>query len=156
MALLQPSAARLHEADHRRTRLAGEPHHADDGLGVRLAQRTAHEARVLRVAEDGTATDAPGAGEHAVPGQGSVAGARRDDARAQGAKRAGVAERLEPFERRQALLAGGIRASARCGGDGHSGASMQSTTLCPPKPNEFEIATGARPLRSIGRDSPGT
>src|SRR5262245_35602116 len=119
MALLQPSAAGLDEADHRRARLAGEPHHADDGLGMGLTQRAAHEARVLRVAEHGTATDGAGAGEYAVPRQGAIAGARRDDARAQGAKRTGVAERLEPLERWQALLAGGIRAGAWCGGDGH-------------------------------------
>ncbi len=78
MALLQPRAPGLDEADHRRARLAGEPHHPDDRLGVRLAQRAAHEGRILGVAEDRPPAGHPGAGEHAVAGPRALPGAGRD------------------------------------------------------------------------------
>ena len=69
MALLQPGAAGLDEADHRRAGAPGELEHADDRVGVRLAQRAAHEGRVLGVAEDRPAADPPGAGDDAVAGR---------------------------------------------------------------------------------------
>ena len=49
----------------------------DDRVGVLLAERAAEVGRVLGVAEDRAAVDAPGAGEHAVAGARLLAHAAR-------------------------------------------------------------------------------
>ena len=124
---------------------------------MRLAERAAHEGRVLGVAEDRPAVDAPGAGDDAVARRRArspsaverTAGAQRREA-------ARVAERLEPLAR----LGARSTAAALPERDGRVMRARQRTALWPPKPNELEIATSGRPVavarRSSGRASPGT
>ena len=51
----------------------------------------------------------------------------------------------------------GEQQRTRVGGDGGHAASRHNEALWPPKPNEFDSATGGRPLDiSIGRAVPGT
>ena len=95
MALLQARAAGLDEPDHRRARLAGEAHDADDRLRVRLAERAAHEPGVLGEAEDRPPRSGPGTGEDAIARERALARPARAHAGAQGAEAAGVAEGLE-------------------------------------------------------------
>ena len=87
---------------------AGQAHDADDRLGVLLAQRAAEVRRVLGVAEDRPAVDAPGAGDDAVTGTRLVAHALGHDVRAQERERALVAERLQPLDRREPALLGDL------------------------------------------------
>ena len=146
-ALLHARAAGLDEADDRRAGAAGEPQHAHDRVGVLLAERAAEVGRVLRVAEDGAAVDAPGAGDDAVAGARLLPHPARPDVAAQQRQRAAVAERLEALDRTQ--LVGGLELDCH-------GASRHSTALWPPKPNAFERATAGWPLESSVRASLGT
>ena len=85
----------------------------DDRVGVRLAERAAEERRVLRVAEDRPAVDAAGAGDHAVAGARLARPCARERTSVRSSvQRAGVAERLEPLERRQALRAARLAGSS--------------------------------------------
>ena len=147
-ALLHARAAGLDEAHHGRAGAAGEPQHADDRVGVLLAQRAAEVRRVLRVAEHGAPVDAPGAGDHAVAGAGLLAHPPGADVGAQQRERAAIAERLEALDGTQSI---GVSLEL----DGH-GASRQRTALWPPKPNAFESATAGWPLTSSVRASLGT
>src|SRR5256885_759875 len=84
-------------------------------------------------------------------GAGLLAQARRQDVRPDQAQRAGVAQRFEALER------GELLARALDEGEGHDAPPRHSTALWPPKPNEFDSATGGRPLRmSSGRAALGT
>ena len=102
-ALLHAGAAGLDEADDRRVRAAREPQDAHDRVGVLLAQRPAEVRRVLGVAEDRPAVDAPGARDHAVARLGAVAHAAGHDVGPQQRQRAAVAQRLQPFDRAEAI-----------------------------------------------------
>ncbi len=153
VALLEPGAARLDEADHGDAGLAGELEHADDRVGVRGAERAAHEGRVLRVAEHGPTADPARAGDDAVAGTGAVAEPRGAHGGADRGEALRVAERLEALDRGQGR--GGLVDDER------AHAARQRTALWPPNPNEFEIATrgsGPAPFarRSSFRASPGT
>ena len=138
VALLQPRAAGLDEADHRGAGVAGQAQHADDRVGVRGAQRAAEEAGVLRVAEHRPAADLPAPATTPSPGVARSPSAGERDRRADGREAARVAEPLEPLDRERTRL----RASARRGAVASGAhAARQRTALWPPKPNEFEIAT---------------
>ena len=65
-ALLDPGAAGVVEADHRRADLGGEVHHLDHLLGHHLAERAAEDGEVLAEDEDGAAVDLAVAGDHGV------------------------------------------------------------------------------------------
>ena len=95
-AVVHPRAAGGDEADHRRGGALGELHHADDRLGVRLAQRAAGEALVLRVAEHRATGDRAAGADHAVARRHPLGLAPRQHRRPDHVQRAGVAERLEP------------------------------------------------------------
>ena len=64
--LLDASAARIVQADDRRTRLEGEVHDLDDLFGVRLRQRTAEDGEILAEYVDGPAVNRAVAGDHAI------------------------------------------------------------------------------------------
>jgi hypothetical protein len=66
---------------------------------VRGSERAGHEPRVLGVAEDGAATDATGADDHAVARLGAIADAGREHAGTKGRERSRVAEELEALVR---------------------------------------------------------
>ena len=148
-ALLHARAARLDEADDGGTRAARELEDADDRLGVLLAERAAEVRRVLRVAEDGAAVDAAGAGDHAVTGAGLLAHPARADVGAEQREGARVAERLQALDRRELLFYLWDEL------DRHA-ASRHSTALWPPKPKAFERPMAGLPSMSRGRALPGT
>src|SRR4029079_19808661 len=96
-----------------------------------------------RVAEDGPAVDAPGAGDHAVARTGLVAHAARADVRTQQRQGAVVAERLQALDRRELVLYLGNEL------DRHA-ASRHSTALWPPNPKGFERPTLRLTPRAAG------
>jgi hypothetical protein len=154
---LHPGAGGGDEADDRSLGLTREAHDAHDGVRVRLAERAAHERGVLRVGEDGPALDGAGRADHAVPGARPLAHAARVHLGADQVQGARVAERLEAADR--GVGRAGVRMEIRkrlaADGDAHE-PPMQRTTLCPPKPNEFDRATGGRPFDRSGRGPSGT
>jgi len=98
-AVVHAGAARGDEADHGSARAAGELHHADDRLGMRLAERAAGEALVLRVAVDRPAGDRARRADDAVALAHALGLPPRQDRGADDVQRTGVAEQLEPLER---------------------------------------------------------
>ncbi len=136
--------------DDRGLRPAGQVEYAHDRLGLRGAERSAGEALVLRVAVDRPPADAAGAGDDAVAGR--RARGAGGDPRPDQLERARIAERLEPLERSQPLALGAASASIRF----MSAASMQSTTLWPPKPNELLIPIAGWPFRGSAFAPSGT
>ena len=153
VALLQASAAGLDEADDGNAGASGELEQPADRLGVDAAERAAHEARVLRIAGDRTAGDLAEARDHAVARRTLAAAALpRQHRAADRPNRAGVAEALEPGD-------GARRGDDLAPGRGADHAARHRTALCPPKPNEFEIAVRRPPspfAESSGRASSGT
>ena len=101
-AFLDPRAARVVQADDRRTDLHREVHDLADLLGVRLRQRTTEDREVLAEDEDRPAVDLAVAGDDAVAeerlGRGRVA---VGDERIEFDERVGVEQQVEPFARRQ-------------------------------------------------------
>ena len=92
---------------------AGEPDHAHDRVGVRLAQGTAHVAGVLGVAEHGPPLDAAGAAHHAVAGAGLLAHVARGHLGADDLERARVAEHARGARAGVSFAStGGVRARA--------------------------------------------
>ena len=122
-----------------------------------LAERAAEVGRVLRVAEDGPAVDAAGAGDHAVARARLLAHALGHDVRAQEGQRPLVAQLFEPLQRREPavdLSDGRLSDNLRCldlavDGDAHA-ASRHNTALWPPNPNAFESAIGRPPVHLQG------
>ena len=117
-------------------------HHAHDRVGVRLAERAAGEALVLRVAEHRPAGDRAAGADDAVARRASARDSRRGStgradhvqrARGRRAPRAARARRACAAPRRARPLERHASASAL------TAASRQSTALCPPKPNAFEM-----------------
>ena len=102
--LLHARARRLDERDHRHARAPGAAQHVDDGLGVRLAQRSTGEGGVLGQAVDLAPGDPRVPGEHPVAGARPVAHPPRANLRAQQLQRPGVDQRGQPLGRGQALL----------------------------------------------------
>ena len=142
VALLQPGAAGLDEADHRR---AGARRRARITRTIESACASPSEppmkARVLGVAEDRPAADSPGARDDAVARPGALAEPRRD------APPCAAARSVPGSQSSSSRSSGGRgqrlgRTSARLDqrSSAHS-APRQRTALWPPKPNEFEIAT---------------
>ena len=130
-------------------RAAREPQHADDRVGVLLAERAAEVGRVLRVAEHGTTVDAAGAGDDAVARTRLLAHPARADVGPQQRQRAVVAERLQALDRRELVIDLGYEL------DRHA-ASRHSTALWPPNPKAFERPIAGLPSMSRGRALPGT
>ncbi len=114
------------------------------------AERAAEVARVLRVDGDRAAADAAEPADDAVTGAGARAQLRRQHLRADRLERAFVAEQLDPLVRGEPLVGSDL-----CYGT-HADPSRQSTTLWPPKPNEFDSAFGVPFFGVSDRDDPGT
>src|SRR5829696_6963960 len=142
-ALVDPGSARGDETDYLGGCPSGEVQHPHDRLRLGGAERSAGEALVLRVAIDRPAANRARARHHAVARSG--AGRAGGDPGPDLLQRAGVAERLEPCERRQPLLPGDLSLGQH---QIHAAASMQRTTLWPPKPKELLIPTAGWPFRS--------
>jgi hypothetical protein len=158
-AVVHARASRGDEADHRSGGALGQLHHPHDRVGVRLAERAAGEALVLRVAVDGPARDRTGGADHAVARLHPLRLPARQHRRADHVQRAGIAEGLEPRVRVQRSRLRGDRRAAPGGGafsESAHWASRQSTALWPPNPNAFEMPI-ARPFPPArGRASFGT
>ena len=151
-ALLQPRATRFDEADDGHARLGCKTQHGQLRACLLLAQAAAHERDVLRVAGHGPARDRAEPRDDSVAVLPTPVQAPRAHAGADQLERPGVAERFEAGERREPLgCAGRERAHASA-----ATPRRQMTALCPPNPNEFEIATGGLPFTSSGRVLPGT
>ena len=75
--------------------------HPHDRVGVTLTERAAEEAAVLRVARDRSAVDVPGRADDPVAGDRTGAEPTGHDRVRDHLEAAGVAQRLEPLERRQ-------------------------------------------------------
>ena len=147
--LLHARARRLDEAHHGHARAMREPQHLRDALRMRTSERSAEEGGVLRVAAHLAAVHARVPDEHPVAGARALTHPRREDACAKQPQRSGIGERLQALERRELLV--------RALGEGERHVpSRHSTALCPPKPKEFESASGARPLTASARARPGT
>src|SRR5262249_14496400 len=151
-SLLHPRPARFDEPHYRDSCARRGLQDPDDRVGVTLAERAAQITSVLGVAGDRPAVHAAACLEHPVAGDSPGAQTRRDDPRAQRLHAARIAQRLEAFER--------IEPPNRLTNQGraHDAAPWNtSATLAPPNANEFDSATGGRPLDiTSGRASPGT
>ena len=108
-ALLDPRAARIVEADHRRAELDGAVHHLADLLGVRLGERAAEDGEVLREDEDATPVHRAVARHDAVARRPVVLHPEVDAAvrlqHVKLAERAVVEEERQPLARRQLPVA---------------------------------------------------
>ena len=154
-ALLHAGAAGLDEPDHGDPRPLGRLQHADDRVGVALAERAAEERAVLRVAGDRPAVDARRWRRRRRR--------RRPRARpAAATRRASAARWSVPGSHSASRRSSGIsrspdRSPRTCGRAHLAAPRSARATLWPPNANEFEIASGGWPLPvTSGRASPGT
>ncbi len=148
-ALLHARPRGLDEAHDGRPRATRQPQHLGDALGVRAPERSAEERGVLRIAADLASMDLRVRDQDAVSRAGVRAHPCGTHASSQQAQRPGIGERLEALERRELLV-------RTLGERERHAPSRQSTALCPPKPNEFDSASGARPFSASARARPGT
>ena len=118
--------------------LTGLPQRSDDRVGLCHRERASCLPAVLRKAYEGMGAHPAAADDHAVTVVGDP-------------QRAGIAQHVQPLLGRGPQHAGTPRFGAHS-----AGSTTQMTTLCPPKPNEFEMPTARGPRGISARGTLGT